>query len=141
VRAFVEQDPNHSARSVFDHNEEFQTWMRDELGMFKHEQTLTVKALHAEPLLARRKEFQRKGERRQRALLSNDAFPLAYRFACQDYLLSCEDSLYWSQAFEELCRQNPSGGGGGTGASGSRRRRRARRPRRGPKRPVEEARS
>lgn len=147
VRAFMETDPHKSARSVFE-NEEFQGWMREELGMFKHEQTLTVKALHVEPLLARRKEFQRKGERRQRALLSNDAFPLAFRFAAQDYLLSCEDLLYWSQAYEELLAKNPDGfrgsggGGGGTGGGDrARRRRRTRRPRRGPKRAPEEARS
>ncbi len=144
VRSFMEPDPNHSARSVFE-DEEFQTWMRDELGMFKHEQSLTVKALHVEPLLARRKEFQRKGERRQRALLMNDAFPLAYRFACQDYLLSCEDSLYWGHAYEELRAAYPEGipsSGGGTGGGADRkRRRRTRRPRRGPKRNAEEVRS
>lgn len=129
VRAFVEPDPHKAARSVFDHNEEFQAWMRDELGMFKHEQTLTVKALHVEPLLAKRKDFQRKGERRQRALLSNDAFPLAFRFASQDFLMSCEDSLHWSQAYEQL-RKN-GGGGGGTEGGGRRRRPRRRRRRGG----------
>jgi len=129
VRAFMTQDPNQSSRTILE-NEEFQTWMRDELGMFKHEQTLTVKALHVEPLLARRKEFQRKGERRQRALLSNDAFPLAFRFALQDYLLSCEDSLYWDQQYQLLREQNPRGGEGG-GEARRNKRRRTRRPRRG----------
>jgi poly(A) polymerase len=144
VRAFLEADPHKSSRSVFE-NEEFQAWMRDELGMFKHEQALTVKALHVESLLARRKEFQRKGERRQRALLSNDAFSLAFRFATQDYLLSCEDLLYWSQAFDELLAKNPDGlrgsGDGSGGGDRGRRRRRTRRPRRGAKRNPEEARS
>ncbi len=108
VRAFVESDPFKAARNTFDNNAEFQNFMRDELGMFKHEQTLTVKALHVEPLLAKRKEFQRKGERRQRALLANDAFPLAYRFGCQDYLLSCEDAFYWNEAHKNLLK---NGGG------------------------------
>jgi poly(A) polymerase len=141
VRAFMESDPHKAARAVFE-NEEFQTWMRDELGMFKHEQTLTVKALHVEPLLAKRKEFQRKGERRQRALLGNDAFPLAYRFASQDFLLSCEDSLYWGQAYQEMLSSG-GGGGSGEGGGGRRRRPRRRRPRKnpGPKAAPDEARS
>lgn len=128
VRAFLQADPLQGSRSVFD-DEDFQTWMRDELGMFKHEQTLTIKALHVEPLLARRKEFQRKGERRQKALLTNDAFPLAYRFACQDYLLACEDSLYWSEQSKLLSRAD-------TSTENRRRRRRNRRPRRNDKKPV-----
>lgn len=135
VRAFMQNDPNHGSRSTFE-NEEFQTWMRDELGMFKHEQSLTIKALHVEPLLARRKEFQRKGERRQRALLTNDAFPLAFRFARQDYLLSCEDELYWGQQFEAMMANH------GAEGDARKRRRRTRRPRRGGmKRTTEEVRS
>ncbi len=122
VRAFMQPEPTAGPRSKNGlDNEEFQAWMRDELGMFKFEQALTVKALHVEPLLAKRKEFQRKGERRQRALLTNDAFPMALMFATRDYLLSCEDHLYWSQRYSQLRGQNPGGG--------DNKRRRRRRPR------------
>ncbi len=123
ARAFLQKDPeggSHS-RAIFE-AEKVQAWMHDELGMFKHEQTLTVKALHVEPLLARRKEFQKKGERRQRALLTNEAFPLALRFAMHDYFLGGEDLLYWQERYALLREQTPI-------ASGPRKRRRPRRPR------------
>jgi poly(A) polymerase len=133
VRTFLQTEPNSSTRG-WSEDEEFQGWMRDELGMFKFEQALALKALHVEPLLARRKEFQRKGERRQRALLTNEAFPLAMLFATKDFCLSCEDHLYWTQAFAQIRAEGPmpsprdraSGGD-----SNGRPRRRRTRPRRG----------
>jgi uncharacterized membrane protein YgcG len=133
VRACLQPDPLEGprARSVLD-DENFQTWMRDELGMFKFEQALTVKALHVEPLLARRREFQKRGERRQRALLTNEAFPLALRFAGRDYCVSCEDQLYWSELYTRLKSEDPSLGSTSTG--GRPKRRRPRRPRRGGRR-------
>jgi poly(A) polymerase len=108
VRTVLQPEPVASsrARGVLE-DETFQTWMREELGMFKYEQALAVKALHVEPLLARRKEFQRRGERRQRALITNDAFPLALRFAEADYCLSCDDLLYWTDRYQRLREQNP----------------------------------
>ena len=102
--------------------------MREELGMFKHEQALTSKAMHVEPLLGRRREFQRKGERRQRALLTNEAFPMALRFAQTDFYLGGEDLLYWTEAYAQLREHTP------LSTSGAKRKRR--RPRRtGPRGP------
>lgn len=136
VRCSLQVDPTvHTRPRELAENEEFQAWMRDELGMFKFEQALTVKALHVEPLLSRRREFQRKGERRQRALLTNEAFPMALGFAKRDYLLNCEDLLYWNQQYEALRR---NGGGPITGENSAKRRRR-RRPRRGKPRGQEAA--
>jgi poly(A) polymerase len=130
VRAFLQPQPNASTREWSD-REDFQAWMRDELGMFKFEQALAVKALHVEPLLARRKDFQRKGERRQRALLNNEAFPLALNFAARDYYLSCEDYLYWVKAFAQVRAEGIRPEGAGNGGRPRRRRTRTRRPRRG----------
>ena len=109
VRTVLQPDPTTGPRSrdILD-NEKFQTWMRDELGMFKYEQALAVKALNVEPLLAKRKEFQRRGERRQKALVTNDAFPLALRFAEADYCLSCDDLHYWNDSYQRLREQNPN---------------------------------
>jgi len=131
VRAFVQPDPDSGAggrgRNLLE-DEKLQTWMRDELGMFKFEMTLAGKALHVETLLAKRKDFQRKGERRQRALLVNEAFGMALRFAQHDYFLGCEDLLYWRQRQAEVpvSSANP---GGGNSTGGSNRRRRRTRPR------------
>jgi tRNA nucleotidyltransferase/poly(A) polymerase len=136
VRCSLQVDPTAATRPrELAENETFQTWMRDELGMFKFEQALTVKALHVEPLLSRRREFQRKGERRQRALLTNEAFPMALGFAKRDYLLNCEDLLYWNQQYETLRRN----GGGSLIGENSAKRRRRRRPRRGKPRSNEGA--
>lgn len=109
VRTEIQPEPSegHRSRELAD-NQNLQIWMRDELGMFKYEQALALKALHVEPLLARRKEFQRRGERRQKALISNDAFPLALRFAETDHCLSCDDLFYWSEKFAVHRAQNPN---------------------------------
>lgn len=124
VRAFLQDEPaaGPRVRDTFE-DETFQKWMRDELGMFKFEQALTVKALHVEPLLGKRKDFQRKGERRQKALLTNDAFPMALKFAERDFSLSSEDLHYWTERYDQLKEQNPL-------ASVRHKRRRPRRPRR-----------
>lgn len=133
ARAFLQPEPAGGPRTKSGLDEEsFQAWMRDELGMFKFEQALATKALHVEPLLARRREFQRKGERRQRALLANEAFPMALMFADHDYFLSCEDRLYWAQQYARMRLVNPP--------SDPRKRRRPRRRRNGRSR-GDEARS
>lgn len=108
VRTVLQPEPAEGQRTRgLMEDEKLTGWMRDELGMFKYEQGLALKALHVEPLLARRKEFQRRGERRQRALITNDAFPLALRFAESDHCLSCDDLLYWTEKFARLREENP----------------------------------
>src|SRR5262249_22161058 len=107
-----------------------QTWMREELGMFKFEQALTLKAFHVETLLAKRREFQKRGERRQKALITNEAFPLALRFARADFYLSAEDLLYWQERRAQLEGDIPS-----PQARRRRRRPRGQRPRSGEVRP------
>jgi len=138
TRAFLQPDPVVTTRA---HDplaaESVQKWMRDELGMFKFEQALVAKALHVEPLLGKRREFQKKGERRQRALLMNDAFPLALRYAGLDYFLGCEDAFYWNERFAQV--KDQIGDGGGREGGGSRRRRPRRRRPRGSKPRTENA--
>jgi poly(A) polymerase len=138
TRAFLQPDPSMVSRSndVLG-SDKIQHWMREELGMFKFEQALTSKALHVEPLLGKRREFQAKGERRQRALLSNEAFPLALGFAQLDYFLSGEDFQYWRDRFAQLREEGPLP----SSSSGPRRRRRPRRRRNGGKTGTDEVRS
>jgi poly(A) polymerase len=134
TRAFLQPDPALTTRAQdVLAPEKIQHWMREELGMFKFEQALVAKALHVEPLLGKRREFQAKGERRQRALLSNEAFPLAMGFAQLDYFLGCEDAQYWRERFAELGEVRTPG-------PARRRRRRPRRPR-GPKPAGQEVRN
>ncbi len=69
--------------------------MRDQLGLFKYEQHLIAKALHMEPLLKKRVDFERRGDRRKMALLTAEGFPLALSLAQKDYLLSPSDLHFW----------------------------------------------
>ncbi len=107
VRTVLQPEPAEGQRRGALDDEKLQTWMREELGMFKYEQALALKALHVEPLLARRKEFQRRGERRQKALITNDAFPLALKFAETDHCLTCDDLFYWTDKYARLKHENP----------------------------------
>jgi poly(A) polymerase len=103
VRAFLVEDPLAPMKNkdLMEHPI-LNALMRDELGMFKLEQSLVLKALHMQPLLARRREFQRRGERRQAALLRNPGFPLAMKWCERDWCLSGEDLLFWNSNYELL---------------------------------------
>ena len=89
-------------------DEIFQRLMRDELGMYKFEQTVVMKAVELLPMLQRSEDFKRRGERRQLALMKNEGFNLAMRLAITDLQLSAEQASFWRAAhdklFEELQR-------------------------------------
>lgn len=97
--------------------------MRDQLGMFKSEQTLYLKALRLLPSLKKRKEFERKGPGRIKTLVQVEAFPLAIKIAKHDFLLSPDDMLFWEKSLE--MRDDPS-----ILSRPKRKRRRKRKPRR-----------
>lgn len=83
-----------------------ETWlklMRDELGLFKNEQALALKAMHMQSLLARRVDFEKRGDRRRMAMLRTEAFWLALRMAERDYHLSGLDVHFW----QVLARTKP----------------------------------
>lgn len=71
--------------------------MRDELGMFKAEQLLFLKALRMIPGLRKRKEFEKKGPGRIKSFVMVEAFPLALKIAEFDFLVSPEDLQYWKE--------------------------------------------
>jgi len=99
-RAFVQPDPNHiRSKDILEH-EDLCLWMREELGMFKSEMALAAKALHFEGILDRIEDFDRKGERRQMAQLSHEAFPLALFFGERDFKLDSGGAAYWREKFE-----------------------------------------
>lgn len=132
VRAFVMPDPHETLKNkdLLEHPVLI-PWMRDELGMFKFEQALVLKALHMQPLLIRRKDFQRRGERRQAALLKNPSFPLTLKWCERDCALNGEDLLFWKSHFEGMPKREGASLGGDR--NGNRRRRRPRRRSRGPR--------
>lgn len=75
--------------------------MRDELGIFKSEQALIAKAFQLQGSLLKKEEFDRKGDRRRLALLSNESFQLALRLAYFNYWLPPADTMYWLNSFEQ----------------------------------------
>ena len=83
-------------------DEIFQRLMRDELGMYKFEQTALMKALEILPSLEKTEDFKRRGERRQLSLMKNEGFRLAMTFAVADFQLSAEQQSFWSSAYSRL---------------------------------------
>jgi poly(A) polymerase len=79
--------------------------MRDELGIFKFEQSVIAKALHMQSTLQRLDDFTRRGSRRQLAVLRNEAFPLALTLGERDYALPSKTIVFWRQALNEASGQ------------------------------------
>lgn len=102
VRTFIEPNPEVPLRAndLLEHPD-LVPLMKDELGMFKFEQSLVTKALQLQGMLNRRKEFEKRGHRRQLALLQNEAFPLAIKFAEKDFSLPSEDRHFWMHSYQE----------------------------------------
>lgn len=142
VRAEIEPDPMVEIRShqVLE-NDLLMNWMRGELGMFKSEQLIVAKALNLMSLLRRRKDFEKRGDGRRRAVVGNAAFPIALQMCKCDLTLSSSDLQFWTDTAEAMGGSGNLGGrggyggggfgGGGTGRSGARRKRRRRPPRHG----------
>ncbi len=95
VRAFHQPNPEYIRSKDILENEEILTWMRDELGMFKSEMSMVAKAFHFEGVLDRIEDFDRKGSRRQLAMVGHDSFPLGLAFAKKDLRLDSGGLEYW----------------------------------------------
>ena len=72
-------------------------WMQEELGLFKSEQSHVLRSIQMIGTLAKRKEFEAKGERRRLAVLRNEAFPLGLKLANQFKLFEPVDSYFWME--------------------------------------------
>lgn len=75
--------------------ERFQSFMRDELGMYKFEQSTVSHAIETVAVLQRTEEIRRRGERRQFSVVKNEGFVLALQIAEADYQLTPEDLHFW----------------------------------------------
>lgn len=105
--------------------------MRDELGMYKFEQSLVFDAIKLRRSLERTDEHKRRGERRQAGLVRREGFQLALRLATADYRLSGPDVLFWNEVvarlqpeIEEAKRDREDRQGARRGGRGRRRNRR-----------------
>lgn len=82
--------------------EELGVLMRDELGMYKFEQSLVLDALKLRRTLEKTADHRRRGERRQAGIVRREGFSLALRLAAADLLLNGTDLLFWLQTVERL---------------------------------------
>lgn len=98
----AQDGPSERPEPISLEDELFQAMMRDELGMFKFEQTVVMKAVELLPNLKRADDFKRRGERRQLALMRNEGFRLAVRFAEADYELDGRQLTFWKSAYDRM---------------------------------------
>ena len=97
VHAFVVKDPFPPKDKSWMDDANLNKWMHEELGLFKSEQSHVLRSIQMIGTLAKRKEFEAKGERRRLAVLRNEAFPLGLKLANQFKLLSPVDSFFWME--------------------------------------------
>ncbi len=112
-------------------NEKIVKLMRDELGMFKSEQTTVARALHLMTLLNRRGEYEKRGDRRRRSLIANEAFDLALKISEREHWLSANELQYWRKEHTRFIQmggddEHSERGHGPRGARNNRKRRKRR---------------
>jgi poly(A) polymerase len=96
----AQEAPSDRTEPLTIEDEIFQYMMREELGMYKFEQTSLSRAVELVPLLTKTDDFKRRGERRQLGLMKNEGFRLALRFAEADFDLSPSQLAFWRTSFE-----------------------------------------
>lgn len=82
-------------------DDELNAVMRDELGMYKFEQTLIFDIIKMQRTLERTGDIRRRGERRQGSLIRREGFALALRLALADCRLSSTDASFWLSLYEK----------------------------------------
>lgn len=103
LRTEIEPDPHVELRTHdLLENKKLISWMRDEMGIFKSEQALIARAINLSNLLRRRKDFERRGDNRKRAVINNTAFDIALQMAKHDLTLSPSDIQFWHETAERL---------------------------------------
>lgn len=126
------EEPTAEETDQLAQDEDVRRLMREELGMFNHEQSAVSRALEIIPYLGRWQDFKRRGPRRQFAMLKNEGFPLALQMAEVDYLYGPEVIHFWREAYhaarEEIAQLGEERNGRIRPNRPNRRRRHDRRP-------------
>jgi len=84
----------------------FQTFCRDELGIFKAELISIILSIQFIQTLSRHDLYLKKGERRRRAVLTNHNFNLALKLGLLSAELTSNDYLFWLQQIEDVKNSN-----------------------------------
>lgn len=83
-------------------DEELNALLRDELGMYKFEQSLVLDALKLRRAFEKTEEHRRKGERRQTSVVKREGFTLALRLAVADHRVSSSDLQFWTEVYDRI---------------------------------------
>lgn len=83
-------------------DDELGALMRDELGMYKFEQSLVLDALKLRRVFEKTDEHRRKGLRRQSGIVRREGFQLALRLAVADHRVAPSDVSFWQEVFERI---------------------------------------
>ncbi len=102
-RSFINNDPETrlTAEDILK-NDRLKLLLREELGMYNVEQTITAKALELQHRLQQTQKFDLKKPDQKKLFIQNDAFPLALMLSKADYSLSGDQILYWERALKEF---------------------------------------
>jgi poly(A) polymerase len=82
--------------------DELNALLRDELGMYKFEQSLVLDALKLRRAFEKTEEHRRKGERRQASVVKREGFSLALRLAVADHRVSAADLRFWTEVYDRI---------------------------------------
>lgn len=77
------------------------SFMREELGMFKYEQFAVIRAISYIKSLFRIDKFKKKNYEKKMNILKVEAFPISLYLAEIHYLLKPEDSLFWRKTYSD----------------------------------------
>ncbi|MAE74234.1 MAG: poly(A) polymerase [Bdellovibrionaceae bacterium] len=103
VRAFLSPDPDAPLKArQLEANPDLLEIMSNELGLFKAEQALFMRAIQMQTTLKKTNDFQNKGERRRFSVVRSDYFPMGLIIAARDRSVPLEDLIYWQGQFEEF---------------------------------------
>lgn len=92
---------------IFD-NTRFLLFCKEELGIYKVEMAAIQISMQHIGVLKKQESFLKKGERRQRALITNPHFHLALQLGLLSGELTPQDSLFWNTQIERLLHTNLS---------------------------------
>lgn len=70
---------------------------KEELGLFKYELFMISRAFQFQKILIKIEDFKKRGDRRRKAVIMDEAFPIALMIAQADYLLSPSQLFFWCE--------------------------------------------
>lgn len=102
MRAHLHADPLQPVGMTPEQEQKLSEFMKKELGIFNLEESMIIRALELQPELTKVEEHKRKGHRRKKGFVRNEALPLALVFAEIDHVIPPSDLHYWKSELKNL---------------------------------------